>query len=275
MEAADSPPHHRPAHHLAGEFDAPANVVSARLWATAHGVYEAFLNGERIGDIELTPGFTSYRRNLQVHCLDVTGMLREGRNALGATLSDGWWRGQHGVIREIDAYGADVAFLAELHMELDDGTTVVAGTDPTWRSTRSHILAADLIAGEVHDLLARVDGWCVPHTDRSAWDAVRVVDHDMDNLCAVLGPPVRRVEELRPVSITTVAPGRHVVDFGQNSNGWVRIAGLGPAGNRVTLTYGEWTTPDGDVTQANVADGAFSGPRGLPFQTDVVTSAGD
>ncbi|MFM7262379.1 MAG: family 78 glycoside hydrolase catalytic domain, partial [Acidimicrobiales bacterium] len=203
------------------------------------------------------------------------GMLRTGRNALGATLSDGWWRGQHGVIREIDAYGADVAFLAELHMELDDGTTVVAGTDATWRSTRSHILAADLIAGEVHDLRTRVDGWCVPHTDRSAWDAVRVVDHDTDNLCAVIGPPVRRVQELQPVSITTVAPGRHVVDFGQNSNGWVRIAGLGPAGNRVTLTYSEWTTPDGDVTQANVADGAFSGPRGLPFQTDVVTSAGD
>ncbi|MFM9132774.1 MAG: alpha-L-rhamnosidase N-terminal domain-containing protein, partial [Actinomycetota bacterium] len=219
VEAADSPPHHRPAHHLAGEFDAPANVVSARLWATAHGVYEAFLNGERIGDIEMTPGFTSYRRNLQVHCFDVTGMLRTGRNALGATLSDGWWRGQHGVIREIDAYGADVAFLAELHMELDDGTTVVAGTDATWRSTRSHILAADLIAGEVHDLRTRVDGWCVPHTDRSAWDAVRVVDHDTDNLCAVIGPPVRRVQELQPVSITTCRPGATVVDFGQNSNG--------------------------------------------------------
>ncbi|MFM9084717.1 MAG: alpha-L-rhamnosidase N-terminal domain-containing protein, partial [Actinomycetota bacterium] len=164
VEAADSPPHHRPAHHLAGEFDAPANVVSARLWATAHGVYEAFLNGERIGDIEMTPGFTSYRRNLQVHCFDVTEMLRAGRNALGATLSDGWWRGQQGVLREIEAYGADVAFLAELHLELDDATTVVVGTDPTRRSTLSHNLAADRNAAEVHDLRPRVAGWCNPHT---------------------------------------------------------------------------------------------------------------
>lgn len=275
VEDDDSPPHHRAAHHLAGEFDLELPAESAHVWATAHGVYEAFINGERIGDIELTPGFTAYRKNLQVHCFDVTSLLRVGRNAMGALVSDGWWRGQHGVIREIDAYGDTLAFLAELHVELADGTRVVVGTDATWRSTRSHILAADLIAGEVHDLRERVTGWSQPHTDRTTWQVVRVANHPMDVLCEVVGPPVRRVENLQPVSITTVAPGRHVVDFGQNSNGWVRLSGLGPAGNEITLTYGEWLGPDGDVTQDNVANGAFAGPRGLPFQVDRVVSAGD
>ncbi|MFM9084148.1 MAG: family 78 glycoside hydrolase catalytic domain, partial [Actinomycetota bacterium] len=97
----------------------------------------------------------------------------------------------------------------------------------------------------------------------------------MDVLCEVVGPPVRRVEELQPVAITTVSPGRHVVDFGQNSNGWVRLGGLGPAGTEITLTHGEWLGPDGDVIQDNVANGAFAGPRGLPFQVDRVISAGD
>jgi len=274
-EDDDSPPHHRAAHHVAGEFDLASPVVSAHLWATAHGVYEAFINGERVGDIELTPGFTAYRKNLQVHRFDVANLLRVGRNAMGALVSDGWWRGQHGVIREIDAYGDTLAFLAELHVELSDGSRVVVGTDATWRSTRSHILAADLIAGEVHDLRARVTGWSHPHTDRTTWRAVRVADHPMDVLCEVVGPPVRRVEELQPVAITTVSPGRHVVDFGQNSNGWVRLSGLGPAGSEITLTHGEWLGPDGDVTQDNVANGAFAGPRGLAFQVDRVISAGD
>ena len=136
---------------MAGEFDLAAQPLSAILRSTAHGVYEAFVNGMRVGDIELTPGFTSYRKNLQVHHFDVTDLVRTGPNVLGSIVSDGWWRGQHGVIREIDAYGSDVAFLAEIHIEMPDGSMVVVGTDPTWKSTRSHVLAADLIAGEIHD----------------------------------------------------------------------------------------------------------------------------
>ena len=275
VESLDSPGMQRPAHHLACEFVIPSPVVSARLWATAHGIYEAFINGSRVGDIELTPGFTAYRNHLQVHAFDVSGLLHAGKNVIGAILSDGWWRGQHGVIREIDAYGSDVAFLAELHIELADGQQLIIGTDQTWRSRRSHILAADLIAGETHDLRQKVRGWCEVGTDRSSWDHVVIANHTMDTLCDVLGPPVRRIEELAPVSITQIAPRRHVVDFGQNSNGWVRLSGLGPRGNEVTLTYGEWINSEGEVTQSNVADAAFSETRDVLFQTDVVISAGD
>ena len=192
-------------------------------------------------------------------------------------MSDGWWRGQHGIVRAIDAYGSTTALLAQLHVTLADGRQLIFGTDASWRSSPSHILAADLICGETHDHRRRIPGWAEPGTDRSSWASVRVADHGLHHLCPTVGPPVRRVEELPAVSVTQIAPGRHVVDFGQNSNGWIRLHDLGPAGTEIHVAYGEWLDPDGNVTQANIAVAAFAAPRAtpLPFQTDVVISAGD
>lgn len=277
IEGADVPELRRPAYHLAGEFEVAAPVESATLHASAHGIYEAHLNGTRVGDRELTPGFTAYRKRLQVQTFDVTGLVTEGPNALGAILSDGWWRGQHGIAREIDSYGSTTAFLAELHVRLRSGEVVVVGTDGTWRSTQSHILAADLVAGEVHDLRRRVVGWAEPGTDRTGWDPVRVTDDGFEILCATIGPPVRRIEELPAVSVTELAPSRHVVDFGQNSNGWIRLDDLGPEGTTITVIYGEALDPSGGVTQENVKHSVFAPEREgvVPFQTDVVVSAGD
>jgi alpha-L-rhamnosidase len=278
IEPDDGAEMHRPAYYLAGEFTIDAPVVSARLYATARGIYEAFLNGRRIGDAELTPGFTAYRKRIQVQTFDVTALVVEGDNALGALLSDGWWRGQHGIVRAIDAYGATTAFLAELHVALRSDEMMVFGTDGSWRSTQSHILAADLIAGEVHDLRRHARGWAQPGGERSSWDTVRVAEHGYAELCAAVGPPTRRIEELPAVSVTELAPGRHVIDFGQNSNGWARLTDLGPEGTTITLTYGEALDPvTRDVTQDNIKQaGATAAHRvPLPFQTDVVTSAGD
>lgn len=277
IEPSGGPALQRPAYHLAGEFRIPGPVASAVLHATAHGIYEIFVNAARVGDCELTPGFTAYRKRLQVQTYDATSLVAEGINALGALLSDGWWRGQHGIVRAIDSYGRATALLAELHVTLRSGETIVFGTDASWRSTASHVLAADLIAGEVHDLRRRVPRWSEPGGDRSRWDAVRLADHGFSTLCPTAGPPVRRIEELRAVSVREIGPKRHVVDFGQNSNGWVRLRDLGPEGTTLTLSYGEWLDPSGDVTQENIRDSAFSAARGAasPFQTDVVISAGD
>ncbi len=275
VEADDVAPAQRPAYHLATDFEVVGNVVRATLHATAHGVYEAFVNGERVGDEELAPGFSAYRRRLQVQSFDVTGSIRTGTNAIGMIVSDGWWRGQHGVIREIDAFGPTVGVLVELHLHLDDDTHRIVASGDSWRSTPSHILAADLIAGEVHDLRRRRDGWASPGADRSDWDAVLVAAHGTDQLCEPIGPPVRRIEELPARSVVERAPGRFLVDFGQNSNGWIRLGDLGPAGTELTIRYGEWLGPDGELTQRNIARGIFAEQRDLPFQTDRVISAGD
>jgi alpha-L-rhamnosidase len=268
---------HRPAYHLVGTFAAAA-PQRATLFITAHGLYEAFVNGARVGDDELTPGFSAYRSRLKVQTYDVTSLVRAGENAWGVLLSDGWWRGQANIARFTNSFGDTVAVLAELHVTDDAGITTVFATDGSWRSTPSHILRADLIAGEVHDLRSRVDGWAEPSTDRSAWDPVRVVDHDFSRLVADVAPPVRRIRELPALSVTEVRPGRHIVDFGQTSNGWIRLTDLGPTGTTLEILSGEHLVPSGDeVDVAAVAGAAFAkeGADRVPFQTDVVTSVGD
>ena len=274
IEPGGGPARQRPAYHLAGELDLPGGVAAAVLHVTAHGLYEAFVNGRRVGDAELTPGFTAYRRRLQVQSFDVAALLVDGRNAFGALLSDGWWRGQNGVARRVDDYGPTTALFAQLTVTLASGAVVTAATDAAWRSCPSHILAADLIAGEVHDLRRRVSDWAEPGCDRSAWDAVRVADYGVAELCPPLAPPVRRIETLRPVAVRSLGARRWVVDFGQHSNGWVRLRRLGSAGTTIRITHGEALDRDGDVTQANIAAGSGAADASLPFQVDTVVSAG-
>ncbi len=268
VEEDGLPARRRPIYQLAGSFTLDGEVAEATLHVTAHGIYEAFVNGTRVGDMELTPGWTAYRSRLQVQSFDVSSLLRGTDDVVGALLSDGWWRGQNSVARRVDDYGTTTALLAQLDITLADGRTVGFGTDSSWRSVPSHILGADLIAGEVHDLRRR-HRW----GDWATWAPVRVEDHGFDGLVTSPAPPVRRIEELRPASVRALTPGRWVVDFGQNISGWVRLTRLGPAGTEITLTHGEWLC-DGDVTQDHLFVREVVLDLELPFQTDVVTSAG-
>jgi alpha-L-rhamnosidase len=268
-------PGERPAALLRSEFDVDRPVVAARLHATAQGLYEAFLNGQRAGDAELTPGFTQYDVRLQVQTIDVTGSIRPGRNALAVVLADGWFRGQIGITRAADQWGDRLALLAQLHLTHDDGSVTVLGTGPDWRSAEGHVVAADLIAGERVDLRLLPRGWDAPGFDDAGWDPVTEVFHGYAGLVDSPAPPVRRVEELVPVSVTELAPGRHLVDLGQNINGWVRLTDLGPAGTTLTLTHAEWLGPDGDVTTDHLRPAVPFLPHPLPAgQVDVVVSAG-
>ena len=270
-ESDDIPPGQRPAYHLAGEFRVESPVESAHLFATAHGVYEAFLNGTRVGDHELTPGFTAYHTRLQVQIFDVTDLLRPGPNALGALLSDGWWRGQHGIVRALDAYGSTTAWLAELHVTPTGGQTMVFGTDGSWRSTPSHVLGADLIAGEVHDLRRRVPGWAEPgHRPQRLGDRP---DGGPRRRRRCARPSARRRGASRSCPPSRSPSSRRVA----TSSTSVRTATAGSVSttsarrHELTVIHGEWLDAEGDVTLDNVEHAAFAEARDfvLPFQTDV------
>jgi alpha-L-rhamnosidase len=266
---------HRPAALLRFEFDVERPVAAARLHATSHGIYEAILNGERVGDAELTPGYTQYDARLQVQTYDVTSSLGQGRNALGVVLADGWFRGQVGLTRAADQWGTRLALLAQVHLVYEDGTVTVVGTGPGWRSGFGHVVAADLIEGERWDLRRLPRGWDKPGFDDGAWDDVIMVQHGFAGLVDSPAPPVRRVEEIAPVSITRLEHGRQVVDVGQNINGWVRLSDLGPSGTTITLTHAEWLAGDGDVTVENLEpDMPFLPHRLSAGQVDSVVSAG-
>src|SRR5919112_1468747 len=257
----------RPAYELRGAVAVGGQVARARLYATAYGLYEVFVNGRRVGDHELTPGYTQYDARLQAQAFDVTDLVVPGSNEFTVLLSDGWFRGQVGTMRAADQWGERTAFLAQLHVDHPDGGTTVAGTDASWSGRPSHLVAADLIEGQSEDrrLLGSDGGWtpAVPAgtgVDRLVWSPA---------------PPVRRVQELPAVTVTRPAADRQVVDLGRNINGWVRLTRLGPAETTLTLTHGEALGPDGDVTMTHLAPDFPFLPHPLSAgQVDRVVSAG-
>ncbi|MCW4386241.1 glycoside hydrolase family 78 protein [Salinibacterium sp. SYSU T00001] len=257
-------PGRRPVVHFRRQF-AVSRDIRATLRITAHGIYQGFLDGVRIGDHELAPGYTEYGSRLQVQefALD----LHAGEHCLAVELSDGWYRGQVGLYRHADQWGTQTALLAQL-----DGDGVDVATDKAWQA-RAADHTADLIAGECIDLRS-LDGWQHPGYDDSGWEPVAVEQRGYETLVPQEAPPVRRIEELAPRSIRRLGD-RQIIDFGQNVAGWTRLARLGPRGTELTLTHAEALTPEGDVTQVNLAPDIPALGVKLPAgQVDTVISAG-
>ena len=225
---------------LRREFDVRPGVTRARLYVTALGVYEMQLNGATVGDHVLAPGWTSYHHRLRYQTFDVTSLLREGRNAIGAILGDGWYRGRLGFgggRRNI--YGDRLALLAQLEIIYANGTMEQIITDETWRAVRGPVLSSDIYDGETYDARQERPGWSSAGYNDHDWVGVRVIDRDFTTLVAPSGPPVRRTELLEPVTITTSPSGRTIVDFGQNLVGRLRITVRGQAGQTITLRHAE------------------------------------
>jgi alpha-L-rhamnosidase len=221
-------------------FDAREGLVRARLYATAHGVYEAELNGERVGDDTLSPGWTVYGQRLRYYTYDVTDLVRPGANAVGAWLGDGWYRGRlgwRGGFRNL--YGDDQSFLGQLELTYADGTREVVATDYTWRSAPSPILHSGIYDGEDYDAREELPGWSTADYDDAAWEGVQERRRDPATLVAPTAPPVRATEEVRPVAVLTGPSGSRILDFGQNLVGRVRIRVSGEAGTTVTLRTAE------------------------------------
>jgi alpha-L-rhamnosidase len=230
----------QPSPLLRHEFDLRPDIRQARLYITALGVYSAEINGVAVGDHVLAPGWTSYDHRLRYQTFDVTALLQTGRNALGATLGDGWYRGRlgyHGGRRNI--YGDRLALLAQLEIEYADGTRASIGTDDNWRAATGPILASDIYDGERYDARLEQPGWSAPDFDDRSWGGVRVLARDLATLVAPAGPPVRRTELVAPVAITTSPSGRTLVDFGQNLVGRLRLTVQGAAGHTITLRHAE------------------------------------
>jgi len=227
-------------------FTVPARrPVRGRVYATAHGIYELHLDGTRLGDLELTPGCTAYRSHLEAQTYDVTALLTPGEHELVATVSDGWWRGATGAAHADRCYGTALALLAQLEFADQDGRRIVIPSDESWQvSAGGPIRAADLMEGQRVDQTIPLGGWA----------KATIVAAPGPELTASPAPPTRRVQQYRPLSVTTVDSGAQVIDLGANINGWVRLSGaaLGPAGNRVTLRHGERLGADGDVDAAHL-----------------------
>lgn len=232
-EERDAP---APCPYLRREFEVHRPAERARLHVTALGCYELELNGERVGDHVLAPGWSSYDHRLRYETFDVTDLVRDGANAIGAILGDGWYRGTLGFRGgRRNVYGDRLALLAQLEI----GGTVVVATDEEWRATTGPILSSGLYEGETYDARLELDGWSQSSYDDSSWSGVRPLDRDLRTLVARTGPPVRRTQLVAPVSIEASPSGRTIVDFGQNLVGRLHINVSGEAGTTITLRHAE------------------------------------
>jgi alpha-L-rhamnosidase len=214
-----------------GQFVVQGPVASARLYTTALGVYEAKVNGQRVGDEVLAPGWTSYKNRLCYQSYDVTALLVEGENTLEALLGNGWYRGQLTWLKRRAVYGDRLAYLGQLEIEYADGSSQTAVTDRSWQATKSGVLEDDLYDGQVTDLRVEPTG---------PWTPVDVVEWDFAPLVAEEGPPVRQIMTVPAREIRSTGATKWLVDFGQNLVGWVRLTVNGKAaGHEVTLRHAE------------------------------------
>lgn len=242
----------QPAPILHRGFSASGEIARARIYATALGLYELHLNGQRVGDALLTPGWTTYRHRIQYQTYDVTDLLQVGENAIGAMLGDGWYRGHLGFQRQRNMYGDRLALLLQLHIIYADGRSEIITSDEQWKATSGPIRMADLYWGEEYDARLEKAGWAEAGYDDSDWQSVRKLDHANEVVVAQVGPNVIRHEEMRPQRIFQSPNGQTILDFGQNMVGWVQMKVSGPAGTTVSLTHAEVLDQQGNLYTENL-----------------------
>lgn len=241
-----------PAQYFRKNFKLKGKPVSARAYVTSHGLYEAFINGKRVGDWLFTPGWTSYNERLQYQVYDVTGLLQQGANAIGATLGDGWYRGVLAWGDNRNHYGTRLALLMQLEVQYADGSREVIATDGSWKASHGPILSSEIYDGEVYDARKELDGWALASYSDAAWAGVRTEAHNKQNLVAQMGLPVGRIEEVKPVQLLYTPAGDTVVDLGQNMVGWLRLKMKGQRGQTVRIRHAEVLDKNGNFYTDNL-----------------------
>lgn len=236
-----------PAVYVRREFEVDEGLSRATLHVTAIGIIEPHLNGERIGDDVLMPGWTSYRHRVNVSSYDVADQLQVGTNAVGAILGEGWAVGALTWDNIRNNYADRPAAFVQLELEYLDGRVVTVGSDESFQVGTGAVRGSGIYAGETHDARLERDGWSTPGFTADEWSPARLFEWDLATLTWTGAEPIRRIQEIAPVSIGTSPSGATIVDFGQNLSGRVRITVSGREGDMVILRHAEVLTPDGEL----------------------------
>ena len=238
---------------LRHNFDVSRPVKSARLYATALGVYEMFLNGQRVGEDVLTPGWTDYRQRVKYQTYDVTAQVKNGRNAIGALLAPGWYETSLEWFQQPNNYGdTPPALKAQLRIEHTDGSVEWVGTDASWQANTSPILHSEIYDGESQDARFTQPGWNTAAFDAAAWKNVQSIEPKPVAIEAQDYPAIRVERTVAAKSVAEPKPGMYVFDFGQNLAGVERLRVTGPKGTDVKLRFAEIVNADGTIYTDNL-----------------------
>lgn len=233
---------------LRKSFVADKPIRRAEVYVTGLGYYELSCNGQRIGDRVLAPAKSNYRKWVLYDTYDLAAHLQAGTNVLGVILGNGWfnpykkWWEPY----RMQWFGAKRA-LVQLHIEYADGSAAVVASDESWKTAPGPVLASCVFDGETYDATKELPGWDSPGATESGWKPANVVESPGGVLVSHLMPPIKVIEHLKPIAVTTPKPGAYVFDLGQNFAGWVRLTATGARGKRITLRYAEDLLPDGNI----------------------------
>jgi len=240
-----------PAPYLRKEFQVSQFIKRATVYVTALGTYELRINGKKVGNDVLTPGWTEFRKRVHYQTYDVTTYVDRGTNIIGAILGDGWYASTLAHLAKRNYYGGQPRFLAQLVIEQADGSTTVVCSDNTWKASYGPILHADLLMGCEYDARLVMNGWDSKGFDAHAWQPV-VESTNSTKVEATVSEPSRPQDLLRSVQLTEPRKGCWTFDLGQNMVGWVRLKVHGQAGQRITVRHGEMLNPDGTLYTASL-----------------------
>ncbi len=229
----------RPSPLFRKKFSTSKKIAAATVYITSHGLYEAFINGKRLGDACLTPGWTSYNKRLQYQQYDVTSLLTVGDNAVGVVLGSGWYRGFIGFRSQKNFYGKELALLLQLDINYADGTSDLITSDGSWKSSTGSIVSSEIYHGETIDARKEKVGWNTAGYKDEDWPGVIVKSDIRSLLIATYNEPVKKHEIFKPIKIFTTPRGEKLIDFGQNLVGWVQVKVKGNAGDRIVISHAE------------------------------------
>ncbi len=240
-----------PCPYLRKEFEVDQEVKSAKVYATSLGVYELYINGKRVGEEYLAPGWTDYRKRIYYRTYEVAPLLKPGKNVVAAILSDGWYAGTI-ANKGRYFYGRNLRLKAHVVWTSPEGELKLVTTDSSWKASYGPLREADMQGGETYDARLEMPGWNAPGFKDAHWVPVVVSDTQTAVLEAHPGPPVVATEALAPELITRTDSGTYIVDMGQNFAGWVRISGTGDSGQRMVIRFAEKLNQDGSLHTRNL-----------------------
>jgi len=235
---------------LRTEFTVDKPVAYARLYGSAHGTFDLMINGKRVSDEVLAPGWTPYNERLLVVAHDVTSYLNDGRNAWGVLLADGWFRGKFGFTNQNSNYGTQTAFIGQIEIFYVDGSKQTITTNETWLAGQGGVRFASIYDGTDFDFNFVQPAWCKPGFEPDAhsngqWKSVTVHPFNKSVLEPRYSAPVRVIKEF-PTTLSNHG-GMVRVDVGQNISGWLRIKVKATAGSKLTAKHAEVLEPNGDI----------------------------